>query len=263
MSPGRWLWGRPDERTPVDVHELDVPLSRWPAALDGLRVAVVSDLHFGRFVEAPYARRVVELVNARRPDAVVLPGDLVNHLPSQARRCMPVLAEMNAPLGIFACPGNHDHHAGVRCMRRLAEQAGIAWLANQRRVVSVNGRSLAFAGLDDLKQGRPDVRAALGDLAGDCPVVLLGHNPDLAETVPEDLRVDLFVAGHTHGGQICLFGRPVMTRIRHRRYWRGLTAGPRCPVYTSRGVGMVGLPVRIGSPPEIPILRLTSGRGGL
>ena len=253
---GELLWGRPDGRTAVDVHEVDIPLPDWPAALDGLRLAVLSDLHYGRFVFEPYTRRLVELVNASTPDLILLPGDTVNHLSQQVQPAAALLGGLRAPLGVWASLGNHDYYAAPRTVARGLEAAGIRVLVNQHVRLTLAGAEFILAGVDDRNHGRPDVRAALDGAAGALPVVLLSHNPDVAEELDSAGRVDLMVSGHTHGGQITLFGRPVVTRTRHRRYWRGLVRGPRCWVYTSRGVGMVGVPLRIGSRPEVPILRL-------
>lgn len=252
-----WLLGRPDEHTPIDVHEVPIPILALPAGLEGLRIAVVSDLHFGRFVREAYTQHVIRLTHQQRPDLIVLPGDIINHLGQHARPCAAVLRQLHAPLGVLACLGNHDHFAGWRTVTHAMREAGVDVLQNEhRRLRTASGAELIVAGVDDWKHGKPDLDAAFTGVDGQLPVILLAHNPDQAENISGGYRIDLTICGHTHGGQITLLGRPMVTRVRHRKYWRGLVQGPHGLVYTSRGVGMVGLPVRVGSRPEIPILRL-------
>ena len=250
------LWGRPDKNTPIDVHEVPIVIDDLSAGLEGLRIAAISDLHFGRYVFDEFAARVVELTNRARPDIICILGDMVNNRPMQYAKCANFLCDLRAPLGIFGCLGNHDHYAGPRTAVREFGRAGIEILRNQSRRIAVDGAELTIAGLDDLECGLPDPAAALAGADADTPTVCMSHNPDMAEHLP-DRRVDLLLCGHTHGGQIVYNGRPVITRIQNRQYASGLARGPRCWVYTTRGVGVVGLPLRINCRPEIPIIRLT------
>lgn len=252
------LRGPPGPQTPVDVHDVAIPVTGLPAPLEGFRIAVVSDLHYGRFVREAFTRRIIDLVHAQRPDLVLLPGDMVNHMAGHASPCARLLAALRAPCGVLASLGNHDHYAGRRTIRGAFEEAGIPVLVNAHRVVARGGARFTLAAIDDWRVGEPDFAAALRGADPADPVVLMSHNPDAAEHLPQGARVDLMVSGHTHGGQVTLFGRPIVTRIQHRRYARGLVRGPRCLVYTSRGVGMVGAALRVSCRPEVPILRLTA-----
>ena len=255
------LWGRPDGATPIDVHDVPVPIAGLAAGLDGFRLAVLSDLHFGRFVRDGYARRVVGLINAERPDAILTLGDLVSSRYSRTESCAEVLAELRAPRGVLGCLGNHEYYVGARFTAESFRRAGIDVLVNaHRRLRAAGGAELVVAGLDDHRRGRPDERKALAGVDADLPVILMCHNPDRAEMLPDGIRVDLMLSGHTHGGQIVVSHRPVFTRIKCRKYSSGLAQGPRCQVYTSRGVGMVALPLRINCRPEIPVIRLVRGK---
>src|SRR4051794_38533028 len=120
---------------------------------------------------------------------------------------------------------------------------------------------LAICGVADLWESRPDYELALGGLPADMPRLLLSHNPDVAEEprfVRSGLRVDLMVSGHTHGGQIWVpgLGTPMVPSRYGQKYVQGWVEGPVCPVFVCRGVGMSGLPVRFGVPPEIAVLEL-------
>ena len=118
--------------------------------------------------------------------------------------------------------------------------------------------ALCLAGFGDLWEDEHDPADALVGVPGATPRLVLSHNPDYAERIPADLRVDLLLAGHTHGGQVRVPGRgtPVVPSAFGQKYAGGLCQGPRCPVQVSRGVGMAYLPVRIGVPPEIVELTL-------
>ena len=250
------LWGRPNKATPIDIHEVRIPIVNLARPLQGLRLAMISDLHYGHYVLDDYAGYVTELVNAESPDVVLLLGDLVNNRPDQIAPCAKALSQLRAPLGVLGCLGNHEYYAGPRTAARTYRDGGIDILINSHRCIAVGDAELVIAGLDDHRLGRPDSRTALEGVDGELPAILMCHNPDHAECLDGSVRVDLMVCGHTHGGQIVLGDRPILTRTRYRRYWRGLVPGPHCRVYTSRGVGVVALPIRVNCRPEIPIFRL-------
>jgi len=252
------LWGQPNERTPIDVHEVPISIADLAAPLEGFRLAVVSDLHYGRLVDTVYARRVVETVNAQEPDAVAVLGDLIDLSRRHLERCARIAAGLRGRFGVFACMGNHEYLTDGEAAAREYRRAGLDLLVNDHRRVTIDGADLVLVGLDDLREGRPDPVAAAEGVDGRWAVIVLAHNPDHAEHLDGIGRVDLMLSGHTHGGQISPWGRPIVTQTRYRRYARGLSAGPRCPVYTTRGVGVTRLPIRICCRPEIPIIRLTA-----
>ena len=225
----------------------------------GAKIAHLTDLHAGRLCGAEYLSRVVETTNAASPDLIVLTGDFVTRRSAVRPELSDVLSALHAPGGKFAVLGNHDHAANPRRIQRLLEAADIEVLTNTRRILRRGGDPLCLAGVDDLRRGRPDLRAALAGVDEAVPRLLLSHNPDMAEMIPPDLRVDLLICGHTHGGQVRLpFGPPLFMPVRHRKYDAGMVQGPRCPVYVSRGIGMVGVPIRFNCRPELPVFTLRS-----
>ena len=124
-------------------------------------------------------------------------------------------------------------------------------------VATRGGAGLWVAGVDDLWEGSPDLAAALAGVPEAVPRILLCHNPDYAEQMQHTPRVDLMLCGHTHGGQVKIpFGPRPRLPIRHRRYAAGLVEGPCCQVYTSCGLGMVGVPIRFNCRPELAIVTL-------
>lgn len=251
-----FLWGRPGEDTPVDVHEARIPLPDLPRDLAGLRLAVIADLHVGRFVQQRFAERIVRLVNDCRPDIILLPGDMVHGSAGHMDTCVSALSQLRAPLGVFGSLGNHEHYAGPRRCTKAYRDAGVDMLVNRHRILHRNGCPLVLAGVDDHGYGRPDIARALLGAPGDAITVLMSHNPDFATHLPDTLRVDLVVAGHTHGGQVRLGAHPLFKRCTHPELNEGRAKTGAITVYTSRGIGMVGLPLRLNCRPEIPVLNL-------
>ena len=248
----------------VAVHSRWLVLSRptvaipaLPDAWDSLRIAHLTDLHVGRFCGVEFIRRVVAVANAQAPDMVVLTGDLVSHRGALTSELADALRALRAPAGRFAVLGNHDHAFGPRDVAGLLRDAGIDLLSDEHRLLDRRGQKLCLAGLDDLRAAPGDLAATLAGVPPAVPRIVLAHNPDYAQTMPSEPRVDLMLCGHTHGGQIKLpFGPAPWLSLHHRRYAEGLVRGPHCPVYISRGIGMVYLPIRLNCRPELPVLTL-------
>ena len=247
--------------TPRRLAVHDVPLSPpgWPPELDGLRIAVVGDVHAGApWVDLDRVREVVRAVVAARPDLVLLVGDhladvaLGRHVaPSEVAGALAGLRAAGPVVGVL---GNHDWYAGGHRVRAALEEQGLPVLEESAMEV-LDGR-LWVAGVGDLWERTPDVDAALAGVPDGAPVILMTHNPDVVADVPR--HVLLVTAGHTHGGQIALRGRPVHTvSERTGNRW---SAGwyPAVRMYVTSGVGSSTLPVR-NVVPEVPVLVLSAG----
>ena len=237
-----------------------VSLANLPRPFEGTTVAYLSDIHHGPYVPRSYVRDVVAMANALKPDIVALGGDYCHAGKRFIAPAIEELGRLRGRLGRFSVLGNHDHWAGLAESIAGLEEAKIPLLRNSGAWVEKGGRRLRIAGVGDLWTDRADVAAAIGDEAtpGDA-VVLLSHNPDVAETL-RDPRVGLMLSGHTHGGQVYLpgYGAPVVPSAYGQKYLNGLVRGPACPVYIGRGVGTVTVPVRFCCRPEIVLLTLTA-----
>jgi predicted MPP superfamily phosphohydrolase len=250
----------------LDVSRRVIHLRDLPPSLDGLRAVQLSDVHHGPWFSLARVRELVETANDLRPDLVLLTGDYVLSSPVYIEPVAAELARLRPRIATVAVLGNHDWYQSAAMTRDEFARWGIPVIDNDRRVLTPERRlvaeaeaGLALCGVGDLLKDRPDYRRALAGLPGDMPRVLLSHNPDVAEE-PEltgsGLRVDLIVSGHTHGGQIKLpfVGAPVSGSWYGEKYREGLVQGPVCPVFICRGIGVVGLPLRVGVTPEMAVL---------
>jgi len=263
-------FGALDWFTPVDVSQPTQAFARLPQGFDGFRIALLADLHYGHYVRADFVRRVLDLVGSQRVDMLLLCGDMLSNTRRFAGSLGEMLADLAGRVPCYAVLGNHERFRGTARFRRVLGEAGVELLVNAHRLIRrglgaegpAGGPAIALAGLDDPFRGRPDFHAALGGIQPGTFTILAAHRPDLADLAPAELRVDLMLCGHTHGGQVRLLRRAMVTQTRNGGYVSGWTPGPRFPMYISRGLGVVGLPLRIASEPELPIITLRRDSAG-
>ena len=243
----------------VRIERVGVKLPNLPKAFDGLTVAFLTDIHHGPYVHLGQVTAFVRTALTLQPDLIVLGGDYSLRDPKYIAPCFEVLASLKAPLGVFGVLGNHDYAHGSDITKGAMAKAGIGELTNRGVWLQRGPDRLRLAGVDDLWRGRPDVAAALGDTKPTDACVLLSHNPDVAETML-DRRVGLMLSGHTHGGQLIAPGmkNPFVPSQYGDKYAHGLADAPTTQVYTSRGLGVTGIPVRYNCPPEISLITLRS-----
>ncbi len=260
MKIGPLIFGPLDGHTPVEVTDVTLEFERLPRGFDGFRLAVVADLHMGHFVRAAFARRVLRLVAERKPEMLLLCGDLVDRARHFARLLARMLAELCGDIPSYAILGNHDYYSGARSLRRIISAAGVDILVNAHRLIRRPGgeRAIALIGLDDLERGWPDAHAAAAGVPEGTFTILAAHDPTMADQLAPADRPDLMLAGHTHGGQVRILGIPIAKGSHNWHYVAGLTRRPGFPMYVSRGLGATGVPIRFCSPPELPIVTLRS-----
>lgn len=268
-------WGLKQGTDLPQVHEREVRLPHLPAALDGLRIAVLADIHATPVNNAAYVQGLVDRTNAAQPDMVVLPGDLVDgDAPTQARNIAP-LAQLHAPLGVWSAPGNHEYYSGYDAWAKVYQQLGLNYLANEARILDVRGHKLAISGVGDPAFGRlseqntnplvpegvpPDVQtvAAQAQAGGAAVHILLGHQPKMARHYAPH-GIDLQIAGHTHGGHIKGMDRWIVAPA-NDGFVSGLYEVGAMRLFVSNGAGLwPGFAVRLGVPPSIDILVLKRG----
>lgn len=244
----RWL-----QRRHVSIH-----IASLPQALEGLRVGVLSDLHVQRGRDPGVVRRAVAAMGAARPDLVAVTGDFAED-EAGLEAVLDALMPLAAPLGVFAVPGNHDYKSGIdRWHRAVARRKALTDLTNRYVMREHHGTRVCVGGVDDFTHGEP--RLVLPPPPTRDLTVVLAHSPDQAEHCRRSYdAVDLIVSGHTHGGQVRLpfIGAPVNSAEHAELYEEGLRRRPWTQVYTSRGVGTSGFPIRFLARPEVSVLDLT------
>jgi predicted MPP superfamily phosphohydrolase len=240
------------------LHDVPLAVPGWPPSLDGLRVALVGDVHVGApWVDLARLRSVVAEVVEAKPDLILLLGDHVadvtfgSHVePGPVARELAGLLRAGVPvLGVL---GNHDWYAGGWRMWAALEEAGLPVLEDS--AVPVLDERLWVAGVADLWERTPSVAAALAHVPPGAPVLLMTHNPDVVADVPPS--VPLVVAGHTHGGQMAFRGRPYH-RVSERtgnRFTQGRWYAEE-RLYVTSGIGSSLIPLRSVTP-EVPVLVL-------
>lgn len=233
-----------------------VNLAGLPEGFDGTRVALISDLHVGPARSASFTRKVVDEVNAQRPDLIVIAGDLTDGTIPNVGADLAPLAGLSAPLGVFGVSGNHEFYSddGGAWLDEW-ERLGVRTLRNQRVEIERDGATIDIAGIQDYtapEPYEPDLPAALAGRDPQRFVLLLAHEPRQALEA-SDLGVDMQVSGHTHGGQIW----PIRYLVPLQQpSVEGLDTIGNTTLYTTRGAGAWGPPVRVGAPPEISVLEL-------
>ena len=238
----------------LTLSEAQVELSSLPAPFDGTRILILSDIHAGPFLSPASLERTIDRLVALEPDLILLPGDFLTARIDEWFANRNTFAKLRAPLGTFAVLGNHEHYTGqAERITELLEDDGIGVLNNRSHTLRRGGASLSLAGVDDLLMGHPDLDTALH--ATEDPVILMSHNPDLLFDAARR-GVALMLCGHTHGGQIRLPRLPVLVRQSRYRLDEGRFTVAKTQAIVSRGLGAVGVPLRIGCPPEALLLTL-------
>ncbi len=242
-------------RPPV-VRRLEVPLRRLDPRADGLRVAVVADIHLGPLYGGAQLAQVVETVNRLDADLVTLVGDMVTSRIDRIRRDAEPLARMRARYGVYAVTGNHEYFTGHEAWLDAAGDLGLRVLRNERVEIVHRGGALDLAGVNDRVGAGygdpPDYEAALGDRDPTRPVVLLAHQPVQVHDAAA-YGVDLQLSGHTHGGQVFPFH--LLVRLQ-QPVVSGLGEVDGTLVYVTNGAGFWGPPMRVGATPDVTLITL-------
>ncbi len=254
-------------RHEISVERISITLRQLPEAFRGFTIAQISDFHYAEYAEAFFIKRVVERVNALKPNMVALTGDFITNGSWSAEstvrfagECAEILSRLQSPLR-YAVLGNHD------CAVKLYKQAvidaleahGIPVLENRFVPLERGGARLWLAGTGDalyhdfgLEQALPPPAQRDGE-----SVILLAHEPDVLPSVAMH-NVDLMLSGHTHGGQVCFPFLPAMfLPDLGRNYIEGIYRLGPTQLYVNRGVGTVSLPFRFNCPPEISLITLS------
>ena len=283
------MYGFAAERLNYQIHRVEIPLTNLPAALDGMTIAQISDIHMSGYMPRSQVRRAIDMANDLGADLAVVTGDFITSASDPLEECIEEIRRLSAPLGVYGCNGNHEIYADAEDRaQELFAQCGMKLLRHQNALISYRSAQINLIGVDYQRERAPGGRR-ISTLAGveplvrkDLPNILLSHNPNSFNRAAE-LGIELSLAGHTHGGQIQveildhrlsparfitdyvagLYMRPLFTpakTVASQKFLHATTLhGPHSAIYVNRGLGTVGAPVRLGVPPEISLLTLRRG----
>jgi predicted MPP superfamily phosphohydrolase len=255
-------WGYAEARRVPRVRRLDVQLARLGAGLDGTRVVLITDTHYGPLDRARWSARVCETVNALEADLVCHTGDIADGTAERRLAQALPLGTVRATRARVYVTGNHEYYSEAQGWVDLMDELGWKPLRNRHLLLERGGDTLVVAGVDDVTAESSGLAGHGAHLAGalngtdpDLPVLLLAHQPKFIDRAAA-AGIDLQLSGHTHGGQIWPFhhlvriDQPAVAGLSHH--------GPRTLLYTSRGTGFWGPPFRVFAPSEITLLVLRS-----
>ncbi|MEC7519413.1 MAG: metallophosphoesterase [Myxococcota bacterium] len=245
----RALWRR-FRRQPIELRQFAGP-EEHVRQVSHLRVAHLTDMHFGRVTPERVQREAVRMTNAQAPDLVVITGDFVCHSQMYLEQLESVLAELDAPtIGVL---GNHDYWSGADEVHRALRRAGVEILKNRNTVITLRHERLQVVGLDDAYTGHADRDAAVKGLRKDLPTVGLSHIAEEADWLWHH-DVPLVLAGHTHAGQVTLarLHELAVGKLAGHKYVHGLYGArqnggaEKGALYVGAGIGAAVMPFRIG-----------------
>ena len=244
-----------------DVTRRTLWFADLPAGLDGLRILHLSDVHAGIHMRRHQMEALVAQANALRPDLILQTGDKIDIDPAYVPDYVAAFRDLRAPLGVVTCLGNHDHYTGVHEVVNGVREAGQVLVRDSTHIVERGGAALALVGIDDPEDWRFDdpqereIEVAAHHAPPGAFRILLAHRPGAFDgAAPRGIPLTL--SGHIHGGQIYL---PVIGWSAGRlitKYVMGHFVQGNSQLYVSRGIGVVGVPIRIFVPPEVALLEL-------
>lgn len=280
LAAGRWavvvggmalvllgVWGYAGSKRLV-VRDLTIAHPRVPVALDGLRIAQLSDLHVGPHTSRTFLAKIADAIARAAPDLIAYTGDQVDDHPADVDWLARAFGALAAPLGVVAVPGNHDVYAGWSEVRRRMEQMGVRVLVNESVPLRYREAEFWLAGTGDPagnqvvrgpESGAPDVERTLAGVSSDAFVLALAHNPALFPALARR-GAHVVLSGHTHHGQLSIPSRNWCLASPFLQFAMGQHERDGATLYVSPGTNYWGIPFRIGALPEVTILTLRAVR---
>jgi predicted MPP superfamily phosphohydrolase len=249
----------------LKVEKIKLKLPRLPHTFSGFRIAQISDIHMGSWMNVDRFQRVADMVLAQKPDVLLITGDfLTGHRFSDGSRqavkdLITVLSPLAKSIPTFAILGNHDYWTNPEAIREMLGLCGIPDLTNTVFRLTREDQYLYLCGVDDIWEGDVRLEDVVSQLTDNSAAILLAHEPDFADTSAAAGKFDLQISGHSHGGQVVIpfVGPPILPYL-GRKYPSGLYKIGEMFQYTNRGVGMIKPSVRFNCLPEITVFTLES-----
>ena len=248
------------ERQRFVLKELEIGIPNLPKDLQGLRLVQLTDMHISPFLTVKELARAVDMANEAKAHVTLVTGDLITSPGDPLDACIRELSRLRADAGVFGCMGNHEIYARSEdYTARQAGRYGMRFLRQESQILRFGKASLNLAGVDYQRFGEIYLPDAGGLISSESQTlnVLLSHNPDVFP-VAANQGWDLTLAGHTHGGQVTfeLLSRQLNIARFFTKYVQGHYKLGGRSIFVSRGLGTVGVPARIGAPPEVAVIKL-------
>jgi uncharacterized protein len=246
------------QRDDFHLREVNIPIRGLPKELDGLRLVQLSDIHLSPFLSERELARVVDMANGTRADLALVTGDLVTSYRDPLDACIKQLSRLRADGGVIGCLGNHEVYARAEdYTTQHAARFGMRFLRDQSEMIEFRGHSINFTGVDYQRMHDEYLQGARKHIRPGMPNILLSHNPDVFRTAAAQ-GFNLTISGHTHGGQITfeILDQNLSVARFYTPYVSGLYREGDASVFVTRGIGTVGIPARLGAPPEVALIRL-------
>jgi len=245
-----------------EVIETTFRINNLSPELDGFTIALMSDIHSSMHMMKPEMDQYANVVNSLQCDLILVTGDFVNSQTEEVYPLAEAFSNLSAAHGVYGVMGNHDFFTPKpELVAKEVDACGIKLLRNDHVTISKNGASLYLAGVDDVgtpPRAQAAISTALANTPLSIPRLLMVHRPYFLQQA-SDQNVDLVFSGHTHGGQVVLanFGKVVIApaSLASRYVWGKYSIG-KTQMYVNRGIGTVGLPIRLNCPPEITKITL-------
>ena len=240
------------------IKEIELKNAGISKEFDGKKIVFISDIHHGPDFSVKRIKNLVKTVNKLEPDIILLGGDYVSNA-KYIEECFNELKELKAPLGKFGVLGNHDHWDDPVKTRECMKKSEIKIMDNCSEWIVKNGSRIKIGGVGDLWTDNQDIDKTIIDVKKEDYVILMSHNPDYAEKIGESIsKIDLMLSGHTHGGQITIFGlyAPILPSAYGQKYRSGIVYKDDTAVIISKGVGSLSPALRFCCYPDILLLTL-------
>ena len=250
----------------IEINQIPLVLPRLPASFNGLRLAQISDIHLGGWMNVTRMKHAFDVLESLKPDLIAITGDFIMSsrwytvqtigLPELEQR----LKRLTMEFPTLAVLGNHEHRIGrTGIITDLLNRSGVRTLMNDVHEIKNGYDSLTIAGVDDVFEGFANLDRVMSLLPQKGCAIMLAHEPDFADKSATTGRFDLQLSGHSHGGQVILpfLGSPVLPEL-GRKYPMGLYKIGDMYQYTNRGVGRIRPSIRINCMAEITVFTFQS-----
>lgn len=246
------------ERFDLRIREQKLVFPDLPKDLEGLRLVQLTDIHLSAFLSEREVARAVDMANETKAHIALVTGDLITYEGDPLDACLGQLARLRADAGIFGCMGNHERYANVEdYVEHSGARLGMQFLRRRAVQLPFGEAALNLAGVDYQRLHRPYLKGAHQLVVPGAFNVLLSHNPDVFPVAAQQ-GYQVTLAGHTHGGQVRV--EILREDLNIARFFTpfvdGLYRRDNSAIFVSRGIGTIGLPARLGAPPEVALLRL-------